>query len=418
MNRERLIEAINNSNSYRFPNNFFRRLPRSLQNDKEVVLAIVRKTDGQLQWVSESFQNDKEIVLAAVKTDFNNMFHASLAMKNDQDVMLAAVRGQYKQFNMIDFDKDPFEEDICEYIQYDSIFNLASESLKNNQDAILAALARDYRVIDCISESLKSNVDFMIRALNAIHTSKAMFWTENVQVKLKEFFDNNQELAVAATKVLGWTLEFVMSESLRNDRDFNLIAVKNDGHALKYVPEPLKSDKEIVVAAIAHKNGCSIFSVPESLQNDPEILVAIHVYSKYNIYSDSPPEYASQEMEEFDSEEESHNSDREEFYRESNWEDERQNQEEMMEEYGSMMTALEQYSNENNCDILCLASKYGMTCNAGIGTLLELHPDQLKNFDPLTGLCPFMLCAASPVCDLETVYEMIKACPDLVKKFS
>ncbi len=98
--------------------------------------------------------------------------------------------------------------------------------------------------------------------------------------------------------------------------------------------------------------------------------------------------------------------------------DQQQQYEERDEEYCRMMTALEQYSNENNGDILCLASKYGMTSNAGIETLLELHPDQLKNFYPLTGLCPFILCAGSPVCDLDTVYTLIKACPDLVKKYS
>ena len=78
------------------------------------------------------------------------------------------------------------------------------------------------------------------------------------------------------------------------------------------------------------------------------------------------------------------------------------------EVWENMMESFEQCSNGNNGDILYLASKFGMTNRAGIGIIILKHPDQMKNFDPLIGLCPFMLSAVSAVSNMDILYTMIR----------
>ena len=58
-------------------------------------------------------------------------------------------------------------------------------------------------------------------------------------------------------------------EEIKSDREIVLVAVKQNGWALRYVAEELKSDKEVALAAVKQKPNALQF-VPEHLKLDRE----------------------------------------------------------------------------------------------------------------------------------------------------
>jgi len=54
-----------------------------------------------------------------------------------------------------------------------------------------------------------------------------------------------------------------------NEREFVLEAVKQDGRALGYASEELRTDREVVLEAM--KNGGSLYEASKELSNDPEL---------------------------------------------------------------------------------------------------------------------------------------------------
>ena len=64
-----------------------------------------------------------------------------------------------------------------------------------------------------------------------------------------------------------------MTEAI-TDKIHALVAVKDDGWALRDLSEELKADKEVVMAAV-QENGLAIECASDELKTDPEILALI-----------------------------------------------------------------------------------------------------------------------------------------------
>lgn len=78
---------------------------------------------------------------------------------------------------------------------------------------------------------------------------------------------------------------------------------------------------------------------------------------------------------------------------------------------------------DENFNALHLASKIGLPWNLGMKKLIKKVPHQLSMMDEKegtgtgnsTGLAPFMMMATSPTQDLNTIFQMIRACPTMVR---
>ena len=70
----------------------------------------------------------------------------------------------------------------------------------------------------------------------------------------------------------GWALQNA-SEPLRADKEIVLAAVKQSGRVLEYASEPLRADKEIVLAAVK-QNWRALEYASEPLRADKEIVLA------------------------------------------------------------------------------------------------------------------------------------------------
>jgi hypothetical protein len=83
---------------------------------------------------------------------------------------------------------------------------------------------------------------------------------------------SNREIVLAAVKANGNALKFAAKE-LRSDREIVLAAVIKNGSALECTAEELKSDREIVFAAVLNDGSALEFAV-EELKSDREIVLA------------------------------------------------------------------------------------------------------------------------------------------------
>lgn len=94
-----------------------------LCDDKDVVLAAVKRDGRELHYASDVLQNDKEVVLAAVRQYGQALSDASDELRNDKEVVLTAVK------------------------QDDWAYHFASDELRNDKDVMLAAVTRNPKAI-------------------------------------------------------------------------------------------------------------------------------------------------------------------------------------------------------------------------------------------------------------------------------
>jgi len=227
-------------------------------NKKEVLAAIeknnasiLRYINGGIQYVyilelvSEELKNDKEIILAAVKKHGFALKYASEKLKDDKEVVLAAVN-----------------QSSSALIDKDSALEHASERLKDDKEVVLAAVKKRGSALKYASERLKDDKEVVLVALKEKGSA-----LEHASEKLK----NDKEVVLVALNEKGSALEYA-SEKLKDDKEVVLVAVKKHGYALKYASERLKDDKEVVLAGIEN-DARTIAHASEKLKNDKNFII-------------------------------------------------------------------------------------------------------------------------------------------------
>lgn len=77
------------------------------------------------------------------------------------------------------------------------------------------------------------------------------------------------DVYLRAVQTFDWAFRFV-PDSLKEDREFCLAAVRHNGMALHFVSDPLKDDPELCLAAVQN-NGCALQYVSDSLGDNLEL---------------------------------------------------------------------------------------------------------------------------------------------------
>ena len=161
-------------------------------NDKELVLAAVKKSGTELFYASDQLKNDKEVVLAAVKQNGMALGLASDELKDDKEVVLVAVK------------------------KFGTCLFYASVQLKNNKDVVLTALKQDGETLEYASKELQKDKNVVLVAVKQY--GKALKFASD---ELK----NNKEVVLAAVKQCPDSFEYA-SDQLRNDKELCLIHFK------------------------------------------------------------------------------------------------------------------------------------------------------------------------------------------------
>ncbi len=82
---------------------------------------------------------------------------------------------------------------------------------------------------------------------------------------------SDKDVVMAAVKQVGWTLHYATNE-LKNDRDVVMSAVIQDGHALRYSSQKLKNDEKVVMTAVKN-NPDSFYWASDLLRNNSDFIL-------------------------------------------------------------------------------------------------------------------------------------------------
>eukprot|EP00931_Biecheleriopsis_adriatica_P090433 TRINITY_DN64411_c0_g1_i1.p1 TRINITY_DN64411_c0_g1~~TRINITY_DN64411_c0_g1_i1.p1 ORF type:complete len:407 (-),score=100.66 TRINITY_DN64411_c0_g1_i1:115-1335(-) len=188
--------------------------------DREVVLSGVRIHRSVLKYCAGEIAADPKCLLAAIKIDALALEHAAATLRGDPKIVLEAITTKFQAFRF------------------------ASDSLKRDKDFILAALQSkvDVGIVGYAHSSLLKDKDFVIAAV---------------------------ELDWKVLKIGNPALQPMLSQ-----RDVLLAAVQQDGSALQYAAQELRSDAGVVVAAAA-KDSTAIKQASPALLKNSNFMLAL-----------------------------------------------------------------------------------------------------------------------------------------------
>jgi predicted DNA-binding ArsR family transcriptional regulator len=167
---------------------------KNISTNKELFLELIQSNVDSIAFADIEIWNELNYVLKLIKTNPQVITHAPPHIKNNKQVLLECVE------------------------QQGSLLYCASEELKNDQELVSKAIQKDGFSFQYASDELKKDKQFLLSAIKNPTSSNA--------------------------------LKFVKSRKLLNDKEFAMTLVKLHGNCLKYFNSDIKSDQEIVLAAV------------------------------------------------------------------------------------------------------------------------------------------------------------------------
>lgn len=220
----------------------FANLPERIRNTRAVVLEAVRQDGFALEYVSEALRNDLEVVLTAVRQDGNSLQDASAELQNNRDVVLAAIR------------------------QNGFAYEYVGEALRNDPEIFAVAVHQD----SAVPRYFTGQINFFSLMEGAVGLLRAN--PDGVDRIALEALCQNHDVVVAAVRQNGLALQYA-SETLRSSPAVVSVAVKENGLALQYATEALRNFRNLVMIAV-RQNGLALQYASPGLQSDPEIRAA------------------------------------------------------------------------------------------------------------------------------------------------
>jgi tetratricopeptide (TPR) repeat protein len=176
--------------------------------DRDVVLAAVALDGDALQYAAPALKADREVVLVAVAQSGPALMYASRSLKGDKSVVLAAVA-------------------------LDGLaLRCASTDLRGDEEVVLVAVAQNGKALPNAAPELQVSEHIHFAAMGgeaAFHAAKRAILAEIAKGKMK-------------AKV---ALQYA-DAALKSNKEVVLAAVAQNGEALKFAARVLKADKEFV----------------------------------------------------------------------------------------------------------------------------------------------------------------------------
>ena len=141
------------------------------------------------------------------------------------------------------------------------LLEFASDSLKADEDVVIAAIKENPRALLFISFKLHDNIKVFIAAVT--QNGYLLEWAPDT---LKD----NEDVVLEAVNNKGSSLRFA-SDRLKDNEQVVLTAVKQDGLAIDYTSDKLKGNERIVLAAV-EQYGPALTWASDELQIDPKTI--------------------------------------------------------------------------------------------------------------------------------------------------
>jgi hypothetical protein len=254
--------------------------------DKEFILQIAAEASFALKYAPAHWRNIKEIVLEIVQVNGLNIQDIGEDLVDDEEIAHAAI---FQNPGAFEFVKDEIKMNNKEMIvagitkdNVEVIFEKMNESFKSDKEFMFQCAKKTSKVVSFVEDKLKLEfVPFLIKngdSESLKYLPKELLTKEIVMEavlqngKLLEFageFNQDKDIVLAALQQTGKAIEFV-SESLRNEKEIALIALKNDWSC---IGDKIIQDKDFAIEAL--KIDCYFFEeLSEDLRNDQDVIAA------------------------------------------------------------------------------------------------------------------------------------------------
>jgi hypothetical protein len=210
-----------------------------LYDNREALLASVRKWGLMLVYGSVDLRGDREIVREAVKENGGALRFANKELQSDPEIVWEAVRS------------NPFA------LQY------VSGEWRRDRKLVLQAVTKQGIALEFASEELRGDREIVREALK--QTGIALAYA-SIQLR------RDQEIVLEAVSSSGMALQFA-SEEMRGNWGVVLESVRQDGRALQFAVYHLHNDKRLQ-PVVAEQNklavrGSACDGYGRGLENDP-----------------------------------------------------------------------------------------------------------------------------------------------------
>jgi len=207
--KEFALVALNGRKDSR---NVFSCMDRSLQNDREVILASIRKNPSTLRTVSRNFKKDREIVLEAVKREGFALSYADATLQKDRELVLVALKQSGYALEYVD------------------------ATLKKDREIALTALRTNGGALRYATAEQKADREMVLTAVQNTQESyeRPLRYADIAML-------DDREIALASVKKNGLSLE-QLSMRMKSDREVVLVAIKENKYAIDYASQQLQEE--------------------------------------------------------------------------------------------------------------------------------------------------------------------------------
>ena len=234
-------------------------------DDNDIATLIVEKAPYLIANDSfECLQNRKHFLLEAIKKDADVFQHLPLHHRADENIALVAINNLPINLGFSELSSD--KEVVLLAVSKDGhAVQFASDDLKSDRDVAIAAVSKDGHAIRYLSNNMKSDREIAMAAV----TSRG-YALQDVSDCMK----SDRRVVTTAVANHGFALQHA-SDSMKSDRQVVMTAVANDGRALQHAPDSMKADRDVVTAAVKHTGVALQFASEEMKANRNVVLAAI-----------------------------------------------------------------------------------------------------------------------------------------------
>ena len=243
-----------------------------LAKDKDVCIQVVSRYGHGLAYFPD-FQDDEEIVLIAVNSDSYALANASPRLQNKDNVVLAAMNGENN--TEIDGKADTEEErEKLKRFARGNCLMFGGPDIKDNKDIVLKAVGLHGQALEYASKRLKKDEEVVLTAIAS--TSNGYNYAD---ISLQEREDIAEK---AFSKNSGFYLNAWWSSlpPKFQNKKFALLYMQNDHPSLvanhyRHLPEPLRNDIDVTMAAIENNIECYNHIETEELKTSRKLAMLV-----------------------------------------------------------------------------------------------------------------------------------------------
>ena len=226
-------------------------MPDEFWSDREVVIALVKRSGYALEFASVALRGDAEVVELAIRKSSTAYEYASEELRKRRDLALLAVQGKGFMLRHVPASLRGDRAVVLAAVQQTgNALQFAPWLLKADRALVIAAIQQDGRALQYASEALQGDKDLVLVAVQQ-RGEALKYASPNMKA--------NYEVALAAVKQ-SWNAFPHVSPQFRGDRELALAALVDDsgswrrnwdrGNLLPQVPHGLWCDRDFVLPLV------------------------------------------------------------------------------------------------------------------------------------------------------------------------